>query len=91
MIRRLIVKNYIKNGNFQYIFDKEKLLKEITAPDNFVKGKFQEVFKENASTLFRENPDFFKGFDIPDESVLKKLAEQGKLIDHPILNFVKVE
>lgn len=84
-------KNYIKNGNFQYIFDKEKLLKEITDPDNFVKGKFQEVFKENASTLFRENSDFFKSFDIPDESVLKKLAEQGKLIDHPILNFVEVE
>jgi hypothetical protein len=61
------LKNYIKDGDFEYIIDRRKLLNDgVTDPDAFVKGEFQKVFKENAKELFELNPGFFrkqKGID----------------------------
>ncbi len=46
---------------------------------------------DNVKELFEENSDFFIKRNIPNAEVLKNLAKQGKLINHPIFNFIKVQ
>lgn len=62
------LKAYIKKGDFEYIFDKQKLiLDNVADPDNFVKGKFREVFVTDAESIFSSNPNFFRNIEIaPD-------------------------
>jgi hypothetical protein len=65
------LKNYIHNGDFEYIIDRNKLLKDgLLDPDKFVKGEFQKVFKENASTWFKAIEN---GGNLLDKSQLRKL------------------
>jgi uncharacterized protein (DUF488 family) len=65
------LKNYIHNGDFEYVFDKGKLLKDgISNPEMFVIGEFQKVFKENADTWFKAIEN---GGDLLDKSQLRKL------------------
>ena len=86
------MKNYIKSGKFEYVIDKAKLLKDgVPDPTTFVKGKFQKVFKDNAKDLFEENSEFFIKQNIPNAVVLENLAKQGKLVNHPVFNFIKVQ
>ncbi len=48
------LENYIKSGDFEYVIDKQKLLKDgVLEPQKFVTEKFQKVFKENASKWFK--------------------------------------
>ncbi|GHT19780.1 hypothetical protein FACS189429_7740 [Bacteroidia bacterium] len=57
-----------------------------------MKGKFQNVFKNNAEELFKQNPNLFKNLNIPNETVLKSLADNNHLINHPLFDLIiKVE
>jgi uncharacterized protein (DUF488 family) len=87
------LKNYIHNGNFEYVIDKSKLLKDgVLDPDKFVKGEFQKVFKENAKELFDQNRNLFEKINIDDPDMLKNLAEQNRLINHPLFEaIIKIE
>jgi len=88
------LQGYIKSGKpFEYLANKTKLINDgVTDPLTFVKQQFQRVFKNNSGELFNTNPSLFKDFNIPDETVLKTLAEQGKLSNHPLLNnIIKIE
>jgi hypothetical protein len=91
------LKNYIHNGDFEYIFDKGKLLKDgVLDPDKFVKGEFQKVFKENAEELFNQNPDLFKqlnkvgGGKIENVSQFRQLIDDNSFIDQ-LSTFIKIE
>ncbi len=68
-----------------------KLLKEITSPEIFVKGKFQEIFKKHANELFAKNPKFFINKGIPNAIVLETLAKNNKLMQHKVFDFIKIE
>lgn len=46
-------------------------------------GKAQEVFSANE--------DLFVSFDIFNATQLQNMASAGMLLDHPFLNFIKVE
>jgi len=85
--------NYIKNGNFEYILDAKKLINDgVTDPSKFVREQFQDVFKKNAKELFEQNQEFFKKLNITNETFLKNLADNNRLIDHPLFDLIiKVE
>lgn len=93
------LKNYINSGKFEYVVDKQKLLKDgVLDPDKFVKDHFQKVFKANADTWFV--PEELGGI-IKDKTALINLfgtqnLSQIKAIinnsDHPFYKkIIKVE
>ena len=90
------LKHYIKDGNFEYIFNKQKLLKSVADPDKFVKGEFQKVFRENAEELFNQNPTFFKqmnkvgGGKIETVSQFRQLINDNSFIDQ-LSTFIKIQ
>jgi hypothetical protein len=91
--------NYIKNGDFEYIFDGQKLVKDkVPDPSAFIKGEFQKFFKNNNKEIFRSNPDFFKKFERIDGGKIEDYEDLAELIshdsfqlNHPIFDFIKVE
>jgi hypothetical protein len=93
------LKNYIKDGNFEYIIDRQNLLNDgVLDPESFVKGEFQKVFKENAEELFRQNQNFFGNIKIaPDNYIdswerLEDVATDKNLFNSLIGNkYIKVE
>lgn len=86
------LKSYIIDGNFEYVFNKAKLLGEVKPnPEIFVKKEFQKIFKNNYEEIFKQNPKFFIDNGISNAEILKALSEKEKLINHPILNFIKVK
>ena len=65
------LKHYIGDGNFEYIFNKQKLLKSVADPDKFVKGEFQKVFRENNYSIYdelKEQQDIFTKIGITSKS-----------------------
>jgi hypothetical protein len=92
------LKNYIHNGDFEYIFDKAKLLKDgVIDPDAFVKGEFQKVFKVNADTWFKSIED---GGELLNKTQLRKLFGTDDIDDiidiindihKPFYSIIKVE
>lgn len=91
------LKNYIKEGNFEYIFNKQKLIRDKVAdPDAFVRGKFQKVFRENAEELFEQNPSFFKQFKRSNNENVGNFKYFEELINddaflNQLSNFIKIE
>jgi len=87
------LKNYIKDGDFEYVVDAKKLLNDgVPNPNKFVREQFQEVFKKDAKELFDQNSELFKRLNISNETLLKNLADNNKLIDHPLFDLIiKVE
>jgi hypothetical protein len=88
-------KNYLQNGNFEYIFDKNKLLKEVADPERFVKEQFQKVFKNHVENIWKINTDFAKKFKLPNGNTVDRLEEFRALTKHEDfwkqLDFIKVE
>ncbi|NDV79485.1 hypothetical protein [Dysgonomonas sp. 511] len=49
------LKAYIRSGNFEYVIDAQKLIKdEVADPTKFVREQFQEVFKKNNYQIYDE-------------------------------------
>lgn len=78
--------------NLNYIFDR-KLLQLHGKDLIFVKETFQNLFRNKASEIFASNPSLFNNFtiNIPNATVLEQLAEEGVLVNHPVLQFVKIK
>ena len=73
------LKNYLKSGNFEYIVDRAKLVKDgVLNADEFVKGKFQRVFQNNADEWFKSIEN---GGVLLDENTLIKLFDTSNLDD----------
>ena len=93
------LKNYIREGDFEYIIDRNKLLKDgVLDPDKFVKGEFQKVFRENAKELFEQNRDLFEKIKISEgqfinsSKQLERVAADNKLFNQLIGDiYIKVE
>jgi hypothetical protein len=93
------LKNYIKDGDFEYIIDKQKLLAEGLSEAEvniFVKGKFREIFKANAKELFEQNESFFRQFKGIDGKPIENLTAFEKLVKDEsfvkqLSNFIKIE
>ena len=87
---------YLQNvttlDNLNYIFD-QKLLQQNGQNIPFVKETFQNLFRNKASEIFAINPSLFNNstINIPNAAVLQQLAEQGSLVNHPVLQFVKIK
>jgi len=87
------LKAYIRSGDFEYVVDYQKLLKDgVADPVKFVREEFQEVFRKNAQELFKQNEDFFISFKIDNEIILEQMAQSNKLVNHPLFEvIIKVE
>lgn len=49
------LKSYMQSGNFEQIFDAQKLIKDgIANPDNFVKQKIVDMIKNNADEFWND-------------------------------------
>jgi hypothetical protein len=92
------LKNYIKDGDFEYIINKQKLLGDgVLDPDAFVKGEFQKVFKENADNWIKAIED---GGELLNKTQLRKLFGTDDIddiidiindINKPFYNIIKIE
>jgi hypothetical protein len=63
------MKAYIKSGNFEYVVDRQKLLRTIPEDkvDEFVRKQFQKVFQKNAEEWFKP---YKKGGLLKDDELL---------------------
>ena len=91
------LKNYIQHGDFEYVADAKKLLRDVVPdPSKFVREQFQGVFKKNAKELFEQNPNFFKQFKGIDGKTIESLPAFEKLVQNEsfvkqLSNFIKIE
>ncbi len=88
---------YLRNittlDDLEYIFDKDNIEKNgENDAENYVKLRFQNLFKIKANDIFNANPTLFNNttINIPNATVLQNLADQGLLIGHPVFNFITV-
>ena len=92
-------KAYLQSGEFEYIFDKQKLiLDNVANPDIFVKGKFKSLISSNKKEFFEANPDLWKQYDRIGGGKIEDIDDFIELIDHPsfninhpIFDFIKTE
>jgi len=93
------LKAYIRSGNFEYIVDYQKLLKDgVADPVKFVREEFQEVFRKNAQELFEQNETLFKRMEIsPLQNIdiwerLEEVASDSEAFNRLIGEiFIKIE
>lgn len=73
------LKAYMQSGNFEQIFDAQKLIKDgITNPDNFVKQKILDMIKKNADEFIDLVPggrDAINNMDINSNFMKKFKAD----------------
>jgi hypothetical protein len=69
----------LNSGDFEYVFDRGKLLKGgINNPDEFVRTKFQKLFKDNVDTWFKS-----------DGNGILNLQEMEKLFGSSMISNIK--
>jgi hypothetical protein len=80
------LKTYMKSGEFEQIFDAQKLIKDglTTDPDLFVKQKIVDMIKKNAEEFFKSNENYFSKYGIKNA---QELAEKINVEHSIILNF----
>lgn len=90
-------KNYLKQGDFEYIFDRQKLLRDVADTDGFVEREFQKIFRSNNYEIFE---DFYDNSNLRillfEEKITKRQAlQQFKSLvdelDESIFKLIKVE
>ncbi|GHV18285.1 hypothetical protein FACS1894169_14770 [Bacteroidia bacterium] len=87
------LKNYIKSGNFEYVIDGQKLIKDgVPDPSKFVREQFQEVFKKNNYSIYeelvKEQKDVFVKYGINSKS---KFIQEINNVDSDWYKLFKVE
>jgi hypothetical protein len=92
------LKNYIKDGDFQYIIDRKKLLNDgVLDPDAFVKGEFQKVFKANNYELFEDVYNSPKMKELLFDNNPNRVIAKNQFIelidntDELLFRFIKIE
>ncbi|MDR0865389.1 MAG: hypothetical protein LBO74_10735 [Candidatus Symbiothrix sp.] len=94
------IESYKKDKNlFEYIANKTKLVNDgVADPIGFVKGKFQNAFKNNAKELFEKNPRLFEKItyngnkiDIDDYQELIEYCNKSDFYNSSLFNFIKLE
>jgi len=66
---------------------------DAAAAGNAIRQEFQGMLSDGgkAQEVFTANEDLFVSFDIFNATQLQNMASAGMLLDHPFLNFIKVE
>ncbi|WP_314243200.1 hypothetical protein [Empedobacter tilapiae] len=79
------LKSYMQSGNFEQIFDANKLIKDgVTNPDNFVKQKIVDMIKNNADEFWNDEnvrPFFIKN-NIQSLDKLKEINTNSNIISN---------
>ncbi|MBX2927884.1 MAG: hypothetical protein KF852_08630 [Saprospiraceae bacterium] len=104
--------NVTDMSRLEYRFDKRKLLKteyenlpnfnpanyfdDVAQAEQAIKGQFQVMMLQNASSIFQANPNLFSSLQVPSTGQAVNINNAAQFFgeigtNHPVFSFIKVE